>query len=118
MRNSSEGTLPRAARLRGHQSFSRIFTEGQGLRRGQIVAKFRVRQQDKRVVVGFVIRRSAGSTVRRNRLRRLLREAYRIQRQRFESAVPDTLDLELILMWAGTAEQSLRPKFADIHTDI
>jgi hypothetical protein len=65
-----------------------------------------------------VIRRSAGSAVRRNRLRRLLREAYRLQRLRFESDLPAGLSLELILLWSGTPEQALRPGFDMICSDV
>jgi RNase P protein component len=70
------------------------------------------------IAAGFVVRRNAGSAVKRNRLRRLLRESYRLQRQRFEAALPESVSLEFILIWTGTAEQALRPKFSDIFSDV
>jgi ribonuclease P protein component len=122
MPNPSRATLPRLSILRGYGAFSRVFSGGQGFRRGQIAVRYLLnRSADgsaRTIAAGFVVRRNAGSAVKRNRLRRLLRESYRLQRQRFEAALPEGVNLEFILIWSGSAEQALRPAFTDILSDV
>jgi ribonuclease P protein component len=67
---------------------------------------------------GFVVRRSAGSAVKRNRLRRLLREAYRLERHGFNDALPDGINLDMVILWSGTPEQALRPSFEAISASM
>src|ERR1041384_3576664 len=103
MQRSTTAGLPRHARLRGRDAFGRLFREGEGLRRGQLVVKYRAvpRQtpgEGSRVTAGFVTRRNAGPAVKRNRLRRVMRETYRLDRQRFTEALPDGLDLDLVIL--------------------
>jgi ribonuclease P protein component len=114
-----KATLPRTVRLRGKGSFSVIFESGTSVRRGQIVAKYTVRPSEGHSVhVGFVVRRAAGPAVRRNRLRRMLREAYRLQRLDFEQALPGGIDVRLLLLWVGSTESALRPDFGAIGADL
>src|SRR5256885_3330616 len=109
---TSRATLPRRARLRGHDAFGRLFREGEGLRRGELVVKYMVSAQpDGGVHAGFVTRRTAGSAVKRNRLRRLLREAYRHERHDFAGALPRGIALDMVILWSGSPEQALRPSF-------
>lgn len=144
MQQNAGARFPRETRLRGRDAFGRIFRNGEGLRRGQLVLKYRVgstagsdggSEQDskqgldggsgtgsespgKQLHAGFVVRRSAGANARKNRLRRLLREAYRLQRNRFEEALPDGIALDLIFLWSGSPEQALRPSFDAIRNDV
>jgi ribonuclease P protein component len=111
-------TLPRSAILRGKGAFSEVFADGKGFRRGQIVIKYRLRQGERELRTGFVVRRGTGSAVKRNRLRRLLREAYRLARLRFEDTLPDGVALDLVILWSGTPEQALRPRLEEIRGDI
>ncbi len=123
MQRSTTAGLPRDARLRGRDAFGRLFREGEGLRRGQLVVKYRALPHqtpggEPKVTAGFVTRRNAGSAVKRNRLRRVMRETYRLDRQRFTETLPDGLDLDLVILWSGTPEQALRPGFASIASDM
>jgi ribonuclease P protein component len=124
MQQSSRAGLPRDARLRGRDSFGRLFREGEGLRRGQLVVKYRTlphepgQERATRVTAGFVVRRNSGSAPKRNRLKRLLRETYRLDRQRFIQELPPGLDLEVVILWSGTPDQALRPGFASIAADM
>lgn len=119
MQQKANARFPRETRLRGRDAFGRIFRDGEGLRRGQLVLKYRVEPaQDTQLHAGFVVRRGAGSNVRRNRLRRLARETYRLQRLRFEEALPDGIALDLVIMWSGSPEQALRPDFKVISGDL
>ncbi len=111
--------LGRADRLRGKETFGRIFREGNGLRRGQLVAKYCTKRSDaSSVAAAFVVRRSAGTAVRRNRLRRLVREAYRLERSNFLGMLPEGTVLELVLLWSGSPEQALRPQFHEVRRDM
>ena len=124
MQQSTRAGLPRDARLRGRDSFGRLFREGEGLRRGQLVVKYRALPRDPAeerattVTAGFVVRRNAGPAPKRNRLKRLLRETYRLDRQRFTGELPPGLDLEVVILWSGTPDQALRPGFASIAADL
>ncbi|MEP7220273.1 MAG: ribonuclease P protein component [Bacteroidota bacterium] len=111
--------LPRSAVLRGRDVFGRLFREGDGLRRGQLVVKYAFTSgESSEVHTGFVVRRNAGSAVKRNRLRRLLREAYRMQRHRFSESVPVGRQLRLVILWSGSGEQALRPSLDSIQSDM
>jgi ribonuclease P protein component len=70
------------------------------------------------VHTGFVVRRSAGSAVKRNRLRRLLREAYRLERHGFTDALPPGIDLTMVILWSGSPDQALRPNFEAIGAQM
>lgn len=111
--------LGRADRLRGKETFGRIFREGNGLRRGQLVAKYCTNSSStSSVAAAFVVRRSAGTAVRRNRLRRLVREAYRLERAQFLGLLPNGTVLELVLLWSGSPAEALRPQFDEVHRDV
>ena len=139
MQQKAGARFPRETRLRGRDAFGRIFKDGEGLRRGQLVLKYRVEPgrspgtgvgagpgaepgtdlgAGKELHAGFVVRRSAGVNARRNRLRRMVREAYRLQRIRFEDALPDGIALDLVFLWSGSPEQALRPNFDAISNDV
>ncbi len=126
MQQITGARFPRQARLRGRDSFGRIFRSGEGLRRGELVLKYRAvvvpadsaAPPASQLHAGFVVRRNAGPIARRNRLRRIMREAYRLQRARFQDALPDGIALDLVFLWSGSPEGALRPDFSAISADI
>ncbi len=110
--------LTRAERLRAPAHFSEIFRNGSGFRTGQILLKYTTSpEREGAPLVAFVVRRSAGSAVRRNRLRRLLREAYRMRRGAFEGAL-HTTGLHLVVMWTGSPQEALRPDYSRISSQL
>lgn len=81
-RNSPSGgnRLPRRVILRGKDSFDTLFKNGIRIAAGHIDLRYLTRQDSTpSIQVAFVVGRKTGNAVVRNRCKRLLREAYRLQ---------------------------------------
>jgi ribonuclease P protein component len=112
-------TLPRHAILRGRTAFAAVFSSGLGLRSGRIVVKYRiVDAATRRVLAGFVLRRGSGNAVRRNRLKRLMREAYRFERSELERRLPRGIELHLVFIWSGSPDEAARERLEFIRNDL
>lgn len=86
-------------RLRSRGEFDRVFSSGRYYAHPLVVLHL-VRNEGNGRRVGFTVSRRAGTAVKRNRAKRLLREAYR--------AVADRLpeDVDLVLVGRQTTPQS------------
>lgn len=69
-------TLPRSRRLSGRLAFRRVFDEGAKATRGPITA-YLLANGLNFSRLGLTVPRHVGTAVRRNRIKRLLREAFR-----------------------------------------
>ncbi|HAC15103.1 MAG TPA: ribonuclease P protein component [Bacteroidetes bacterium] len=81
-RNNRTGgnQLPRRNILRGKDSFDNLFKDGIRIAAGHIDLRYLTKEADKfSVRVAFIAGRKLGNAVTRNRCKRLLREAYRLQ---------------------------------------
>ncbi len=83
--------LPRDERLRGKKSVSRLFDEGSGAGAGKVAVRALANGGEK-TRVAAVAGKALGGAVKRNRLRRRLRAAYRLQKER----LPAGWDLALV----------------------
>ena len=92
MARSSRGplSLPRTERLRGKAQIQTIFEHGKRREHGSVAALWLPRPGPARVA--FAVSRRVGGSVRRNRARRRLREAYR----RLRPAVPAGVEIVFI----------------------
>ncbi|MDZ7692244.1 MAG: ribonuclease P protein component [Balneolaceae bacterium] len=73
-------SLPRAKILRGRKNFQRLFSpEATTFRNAIVDLRFCTYSDlDCECLMGFIVRKKLGNAVKRNRIKRLLREAYRL----------------------------------------
>lgn len=82
--------LPRGVRLSGARAFDAVFREGR--RYGGRCCAAKIRRNGLAVTrIGLAVRRGPGGAVERNRVKRRLREAFRLARP----SLPTSLDLVL-----------------------
>ncbi|MFH5886095.1 ribonuclease P protein component [Halalkalibaculum sp. DA3122] len=85
-------SLPRAKILRGRNNFQRLFQPGATTLRNELVdLRFRIYPDcNDGCLVGFIAKKSLGKAVKRNRIKRLLREAYRLNQHILTSLFEQT----------------------------
>ena len=81
----TKATFPRAARLRKHSDFDRVYKQGRRHFSPHMTV-FYLQQAEGGARVGFTVGRVLGGAVARNRMKRRLREA--VRRQRWALAAP------------------------------
>jgi ribonuclease P protein component len=80
--------LKKAETLRGHGSFDRVFSRGRRLAGTLVQCVFLLEVSDHPSLrAGYAVPHKAYHAVRRNRFRRLMREAYRLESSSLRSAV-------------------------------
>ena len=72
--------LPKIERLRGEKEIKRLFSAGKRFARSKLTVIYLPAVEQK---AGFVASRQVGGAVKRNRMRRILREAYRMNKEIF-----------------------------------
>lgn len=72
--------FPKEFRLLKKTEFRKVYEEGQVVRSQAFVLFYIKGEEEKPSRLGITVTRSFGGAVRRNRIKRLLREAFRLQR--------------------------------------
>ena len=116
-----QNTLKKSEILRGYSVFSDILKSGELIQARGLRCYFRKVSPDKSgagVLAGFAVpRKEVPLAVDRNRLKRLMREAYRLNK----SAVNDTMraresGLQIVLLFRKQKEQDVRLiRFAEVE---
>lgn len=79
-------TLPKTGRLRRNKSFQAVYRSGKSYANRQLVL-YVLPQRGRERRVGFAAGKRLGCAVVRNRVKRLLREAYRLEQHRLVNGV-------------------------------
>ncbi len=99
--------LPRSMRLRTQREFRRVYRRGSRVRgKNMVVVGLPRRQPGFRV--GLSVSKSNGAAVRRNKIKRLFREAFRLERP----TLPGRFDLVLI------PQARQRYQLAEMRTEL
>ena len=82
-------SLPRAKILRGRKNFQRLFdSDAKTIRDTYIQLRFRIyRDEPSGFLMGFIVKKQLGKAVKRNKVKRLMKEAYRQHQSILEKAV-------------------------------
>lgn len=80
MSSDRDFSLPKANILRGRKNFQRLFKPGAVTLHNELVdLRFRIYSDpEEGCLMGFIVKKRLGKATQRNRIKRLLREAYRL----------------------------------------
>jgi len=79
--NKREYSLPKSERLRGKREIDTLFSTGKRFRSGKILFIYLPATEQR---AGFFASRKVGGAAKRNRVKRILREAYRMNKTIFK----------------------------------
>lgn len=111
--SDNNASLPRAKILRGRKNFQRLFEQDAKTIRNTVVdLRFKILGTDSSgCLMGFVVKKSLGKANKRNRMKRLLKEAYR-RHQNILSEAVETADITFhgVLM-----AKTINANYADVE---
>ena len=96
--------FPRSARLLRHADFERVYKQGRRHFAAHMTVFYLARAEGEGRRVGFTVGRVLGGAVQRNRMKRRLREAVRLQRPAEGAAVDVVINPKKSLLNADFAE--------------
>jgi len=79
--------FPRDVRLLRHADFERVYKQGRRHFASDLTAFYRRREEGSTLRIGFTVSKMLGGAVHRNRMRRRLREAVRLNWPEFQAPV-------------------------------
>lgn len=94
----------RDARLSERDDFSRVFSEGRRISGRGLILWYRAGPEQRPARLGLSVGAKVGAAVRRNRLKRLTREAFRHNRERLEAGLDLVACLRPGCRWKGLDE--------------
>ncbi len=107
--------------LRGQGAFDALFAAGRRANAALVRCLFRFDPGPAGCLrVGFSVPRRCGTAVRRNRVRRLMREAFRVEKEGFRRALREAgRSVSLLFVFRGSRECAEGPlSMTVIHRDV
>lgn len=114
-------TLKKKEILRGYNSFSKIITTGKCIKSGNLSFYYVVEDlQSNFVEIGFAISKKIKSSVKRNRIKRLLKEYYRLNKEQlyFVLTKRGSSIKSVVIFNSSQIDKIDRLKFTDIQIDF
>ena len=102
-------TLPAEQRIKQSREFARLKTNGRRFSLGCLTLNWHLSSSGLFPRLGVVVSRKVGNAVVRNRVKRYLRESFRLH----QAELPKTLELVLV-----ARPSSARKSFADVERDL
>ncbi len=114
--SGNDTTLPRAKILRGRKNFQRLFEQDAKIIRNNIVdLRFKILGTNSSgCLMGFIVKKSLGKANKRNRMKRLLKEAYR----HHQDILSDTVKNTGIMFHGALMAKTIDGNYADVEQDI
>ena len=101
--------FPRSARLLKHADFERVYKNGRRHFSANLTVFYLTRESGEGIRVGFTVSRALGDAVDRNRMKRRLREAVRMNR------LGATVPVDIVI---NPKRSLLKAEFSDIAKEI
>ena len=118
-------TLRKSEIIRGKKNLKEIFSYGKRIKGKFLQAVVRVKSQPgesgRSVLVGFFARRSVKRAVDRNRVKRLMRESYRLNKHRLQSPadkLPECVEIVFLFPPTQATPAHPIPTFAQVESDV
>ena len=108
-------TLPKSHILRGKRNFKRLFTKSSLITSQSVNLRFaQYPSADEGFQIGFISPKKIGTAVQRNRAKRLMREAYRLNQHLITDVVRElNIGLHAVFM-----ARSAKLEFSQVNDDI
>ena len=107
-------TLPKSRILRGRTNFKSLFSNSKSLSSSSVLLKYRIEKTNTpEFKIAFIAPKKVGTAVKRNRIKRLMREAYRLNQQ-----IVDSISGTPLLLHVALIARSSDKDFQVIQEDV
>jgi ribonuclease P protein component len=108
--------LPKSRILRGRTNFKSLFSNSKSLSSASVLLKYRIEEtKSPEFKIAFIAPKKIGTAVKRNRIKRLMREAYRLNQQIVDSLTESSFLVHIALI-ARTSDTDFLPLREDVVT--
>ncbi len=87
--------------LKKNYEFKNVLDKGK-FYRGKYITVYLIKNKQEKNVIGIAISKKLGTAVKRNRLKRLIRESYRLQKENLQKGY------NIVFLWNKNREQNIK----------